>query len=203
VACDCDHQNPPSVLVIELTPFYWCDEQVMNPDGAILQIGVANSDAAKAIRKTCPTMRHLMVEASHKNAEKFGAINIALAASRGPVKLYLGYKAYQHTTLKMLTGCIGFETVSGLTLTDILDEFDLPEVDLVLCNCEGSELHAIRQLAGPVGNRIRQACMALHCSHVQYYSRQILDATLLPLTDCWDMDFRMPQGLEYVLLTRK
>jgi len=188
---------------MQLTRFYWCDERLMRPDGVVLQIGVANTQVANALKENWPTMRHVMVEASRKNAWKFVAMNAALAAERGPVKLWLGKKPYEHSTFGKPASCVGSEIVRGLTLASMLDEIELPEVDLLLCNCEGAEMHLLLQLAGHVGCGVRQACIALHYGHVQYYSLKTLDAMLAQLNGLWDMEFRRPQGLEYVLLTRK
>jgi hypothetical protein len=174
----------------------------MRPDGVVLQIGVANRQVANALRKHWPTMRHVMVEADITNARNFGAVQAALSGSEGPTTLWLGKKAYEHSTFGRPASCIGSETVRGLTLAAILDELGLTEVDLLLCNCEGAELHAIIQLAGSVGARVRQACMALHCLHVQHYSRQMLDAALVPLKGQWETERRMPNGLEYRLFVR-
>jgi len=200
--CDCDHQNPPSVPMIQLTRFYWCDERLICPTGDVLQIGIANLDACMALRKQWPSVHFFGLEASRRNARKFGATRAALADADRPVTLHLGKKRYEHSTLRQVGNCQRSESVRGMTLTSILDWLQIAKIDLLLSNCEGAEIYLLRQLATDVGQRVRQACVALHCSHVQFYSRQTLDTALCPLTEGWDMDFRTPQGLEYVLLRR-
>ena len=200
--------NPPEGRPIVPTPsgvkqldeyFFFHPEQ-MRAKPVMMEIGAITPDRTAKFFDYYPGGQAVFVEPDPDNFKKLAGlipsrglvtlVNDALAAEDGPVTLYRFGHEQQHSTFPRhetegmkLAGTV---TVRGKRLRTLLDENQIAELDLLLLNCEGAELHALRELVADASlrARVRQICVGFHCEHVKTYptaERDKLLAALDPL----------------------
>jgi len=90
---------------------------------------------------------------------------------------------------------------AAVTLRAIVDS--LGEIDLLLCNCEGAELFALRDMGTAyVSQYVRQACVATHWRHVPIYPQSDLNRVLEPLGEFYEIERTLANDLEYLVMCR-
>jgi len=93
--------------------------------------------------------------------------------------------------------------VPGKCLRSLLAESCIGEIDLLLLNCEGAELHALRELAEDteLRVRVRQICTSFHCDHCATYPAEERDKLLAALLPYYGYQVGT-QSIPYYLFTR-
>ena len=95
--------------------------------------------------------------------------------------------------------------VHGYTLRSLLNKLGIGTCDLLLLNCEGAEIFAMRQLAEqpPLRDRVRQFATSNHCAHVSCYPKGVWDCLMYDLAPHYQAE-RLPfAAIPYYLFTRK
>ena len=96
-------------------------------------------------------------------------------------------------------------TVTGMTLTSLLDWVDMKVCDLLLLNCEGGEIFALRQLvASPeLRARVTQVCTSFHCSHVKLYPESWRNGLLELMAQWYEIQTGKFEPIPYYLFSQR
>ena len=197
---------------------FFFDSDRMPAAPRVVEVGAYSAHAAAPLLGRYPECRFAAVEASRDGFDRLKAalapfpgavvLRCALAGADGEVAFneYEGGLDASSVFDRKAEGLVPARTtkVEGLSLGSLLDRVGFPAVDLLLLNCEGAELFALRQLVADAGLRARvgQVCVSFHCEHVRIYSREVRDELLAWLYPCYD-EWKGGDSLGYWLLVEK
>ena len=200
-----------------LNPFQFFDADAIATDAPVMvQIGDLTGETAGAFLSLYPAGRAVVVEADPDNyatllankAQGIETVHAALAETDGPIAIHRYRKATASSVFPLhdITGepLRGSATVAGYTLRSLLALCRLDRVDLLLMNCEGAELYALREIAADawLSQRIGQLCVAMHDRAHHIYARQAGEEALHALEPTYDAIWGKTD-LPYVLLVRR
>ena len=136
------------------------------------------------------------------------AVHAALAERDGPIAIHRYRKATASSIFPLhditREALVSSATVAGYTLRSLLSLCDVDHVDLLLMNCEGAELFALREIARDpdLSQLVSQLCVAMHDRAHHIYARQQADDVLQALEPTHDATWGKTD-LPYVLLIRR
>lgn len=184
----------------DIDGFFFFDADLMPAEPVIVEVGVYSPHAFGPLTQRYPKCKLAAVEAS---PTCFGKLKLELAEAFGELP-YPCVTPYQYALAPVDAEIVINEyrggldansvynrdseklevvkatTVTGLTLGSLLNRIGLDKVDLLLLNCEGAELFALRQLLADVHlrARIKQIGLSFHCDHVKIYGTDVRDEML-------------------------
>ena len=96
-------------------------------------------------------------------------------------------------------------TVTGMRLESLLDWADMEVCDLLLLNCEGGEICALRQLvaSSELRGRVTQICTSFHCSHVKLYPESWRDGLLEFMAQWYEIQIGKFEPIPYYLFSQR
>ncbi len=88
----------------------------------------------------------------------------ALVARRAPVRVYLStYGEGGHSVRPDLAQqSRDYEEVDGITLEDVMEDFQLPHCDFLKLDCEGAEFEILQQINPAVCHRVKKLVVEYH-----------------------------------------
>ena len=206
------------MTLTHLNPFQFFSLDAIATDAPVLvQIGDLTGETAGAFLSLYPAGRAVIVEADPANyaalvaankAPGIETVHAALAERDGPIAIHRYCKPTASSIFPLhdITGepLRGSASVDGYTLRALLALCHVDRVDLLLMNCEGAELYALREIAADAGlsARIGQMCVAMHDRAHHIYPKRDADSALQALEPSHDAIWGKT-SLPYVLLIRR
>jgi FkbM family methyltransferase len=202
-----------------LDEFFFFEPDRMRKAPNVLEVGVFTLDRAKALRKKYRRARIVLCEGSPANYKKLVSQRIprrvrtlqyALADRDGPVVMYEFQPEFQssfslyprHTLAPHLKLKVAIH-VEGLSLMSLLDECRFEVVDLLLLNCEGGEVAALRDLAKchALRCRVPQVCTSFHTNAC--YEGKVRMKLLCGMEQFYDVHVGGTREVPYYLFLRR
>ena len=203
---------------VDIDGYFFFDADKMPEAPVILEVGAYSTHAVKPLSQLYPKAKFVVVEASPacffilieklRAFHNATACNVALAPIDGKRQFneYAGGMDANSIFNREKEGLFPIRQtlIVGMTLPSILQKCSLTKVDLLLLNCEGAEIHAIRQLLDNEGlrNQVTQICLSFHCEHVKIYPPNVKDNLLKRLSEHYEIT-NGDDKVGYYLMVRK
>lgn len=206
-------------MIIELDDYHFLDsDRITRPNPVMLEVGAFSGDLAFEFLRNYPAGRVIVYEADatnfaslRKSVNEDSRITLhyaALAGRNGTIH----FNTYMDRAANSLfdRNCDDEllrrrYVVPCTTLAAALEVNRLADLDFLLLNCEGGELFALDELAGPladVRDTISQVCVSFHCLHSRMYPVARRDALLTRLQQWFTLHLGNMEW-EYFLLTKR
>jgi len=201
--------------IIFLDEYFLFKPSLITRKPSMMEIGVFTVNKADRFAKLYPQGRVALVEPDPGNFETLKRnaagkthelYELALTEEDGPAPFYrYGHEQWHSSTPRPDMEAVMVTTVTGMTLTSLLDWVDMKVCDLLLLNCEGGEIFALRQLvASPeLRGRVTQICTSFHCSHVKLYPESWRDGLLELMAQWYEIQTGKFLPIPYYLFSAK
>lgn len=170
---------PPSVDLWNLFNSIWLhncyvDVEELNPQGTVLDVGanvgvfalLAATRSARVIAfEPSPEIaQYLASNVSKSNLLNVETVQAAISNVTGYCSLFIGDAPTASRVLahSLAEGQPSVVAVPCFTLAEVMDSFDVDEIDLLKLDCEGSEFDIIAGTDGAVLRRVRRIVAELH-----------------------------------------
>ena len=200
----------------KLGHYMFYDEALMPKRPTVLHIGAYNLAFARTLANRHPLARLILYEADPLLCDymreddpmppNVTIWNAALTAETGKVNFYRHGTPTSGSLFSKCEGQVDRESVrvAGKSFTEILAENFLERVDLLLLNCEGAEIYALKAILKhpKLADVVRQICVSFHCGHISVYEPEVRDVLLRKMAGRYRV---VPghEGMNYYLLIRK
>ena len=200
----------------KLGHYMFYDEALMPKRPTVLHIGAYNLAFARTLANRHPLARLILYEADPLLADymrqddpmppNVTIWNAALTAETGKVNFYRHNTPTAGSLFANCPGQVdsGKVRVAGKSFVQILADNFLERVDLLMLNCEGAEIYALKAILKhpKLADVIRQMCVSFHCGHIAIYDPAVRDVLLRRM----GVRYRVvpgDAGMNYYLLIRK
>lgn len=201
-----------------LDPYYFYDPAHLSDTPVVIEVGAITPERAKAFMDLHTEVRYVIYEADPRNwkllwdhctqceglnlnawndpsATGLFIIHAALADYDGKVVVHTYDNPHSSSIFPRhridLEGkdLRDANVVRAISLASMLDENGIDELDLLLMNCEGSELAAMLSISEnpDLCNRVRQICTSFHCDHCSIYSHDQKDMAMDALSQMYEI----------------
>jgi len=165
-----------------LTKYYFFDEEAVKSETPVfVMIGAYTERVIKNVLKKFPTAKIIVYEAEPGVYARVSTVkydgdvkfhNEALNDADSDITIYRYAEELANSTFKVGKKKPKEENVvKGKKLSTILKDNGLDHVDVLLMNCEGAEIYALKELLSDSGlrSKIDQICTCYHDEHAHLY----------------------------------
>ena len=195
-----------------LNDYHYFNETIMPVNPIMVQVGVLDTVTAKRFKELYPESIMIGYEADpsnyntmKKDAKKVGMtlVHKAVFSDDSPVQLNIFDTAVSSSLYTRADlGLREVVSIKSITLRKVLSSQKIPRIDLLVLNCEGSELDILKYLLENPDIFVRQCCVSFHCPRI--YPMDCRDAIITQMQDSHFVVKELhKEGIPDILFIRK